>query len=463
MPDRTDSNEHYSSENTATATLDAHKEPIDPEQIADAGIELKGHRDYDRTNRNPIDWMRSTVNLALVSVFLGGGLTAISTWIVYHYLPLSVPRVLSNSNGFFSEATVVTTNAIAMGVLSSGLLFLVGLVVVNTIPYNPRSGDVAGLLLGSQGKDDLEAMYFRENGSINILSGALDALHVSPVPLPPSDITVSEYLDRNLGAANQNMYVMECYVNETQPRDGLTKGRTTKEFITGETDKGVPIDSVAGVIASIDAPAVAQVVFAPRKTTDLAFERHKQRVQWGLDQWLPLRLIALFQEDALDEPTEHTQSSSREQAIEAFAGGVHYDVNVRVAVATDDAHRAEMIFDQITNLLDKTSSERYTIERVDSVGSSLRPWKGTTTETVLERMHNRELRISHRYYIRKQRKRPNITVDEETIWNFLLLPGDGNPKTQRGLDTTPRAQSPTGRPTETQMAALRANANESSE
>jgi hypothetical protein len=288
---------------------------------------------------------------------------------------------------------------------------------------------------------------------------ALEEVHTDAIPLHDTDDSTEEFINEYLPEERESLYGMECSITEKKPRDTLTKGEPAKELLTGETDRGLPIDNVAGVLASGEFSAVVQVTFGPRNKSDIVYENHKTRVESGADQWLPIRTIGLLLEDESDGDSDgdnHPQDPQRLESITELNGSSLFDVNIRVALIAKNEAEAERTFEQITTMIDAASSERYQVERIDSIDTGWLPWGGVDAATVRERMYNHELVTNHRYYFPLQRKRMNLTVDNETIWNFILLPGKGNRDTQRGLNTTSRAQVPTDRPTDTQMDALRA-------
>lgn len=449
-----------SAEETDAFKLDAHGVTIDPTQLKQAGRQLTGHRTNDSRIRNTLTWiLRSSTRRGITSGLLGLLIALVAVIGAERFFPGRYPLAFSGGAIPMSYEIQLSVTVFITSIILFGPTWLLLSLIVNLKPYDTQGGDRATLLLGSARTGKLTARYERKNGSNETIKRALEEVHTDAIPLHNTDDSTEEFINEYLPEAEGSLYGMECSITEKKPRDTLTKGEPAKELLAGENDRGLPIDNVAGVLASGDFSAVVQVTFAPRNKSDIVYENHKTRVESGADQWLPIRTIGLLLEDESDSDSDgdnHPRNPQRLESIKELNGSSLFDINIRVVLTADDEAQAERTFEQITTMIDAASSERYQIGRVDSIDTGWLSWGDVDADTVRERMYNHELITNHRYYVPLQRKRTNLTVDNETIWNFILLPGKGNRDTQRGLNTTSRAQVPTDRPTDTQMDALRA-------
>lgn len=254
------------------------------------------------------------------------------------------------------------------------------------------------------------------------------------------------------------------------PRDGYQQGTSVNEALTAG-DPGLPVDSIARIVAAATQPLVVRITVHPLLAGEAQRERYKDKQKFAASfSDLRCQISTIGNRDlelASTRKNTDGMTSAAETRCENLdeAESSYFRVSVTaIAVIDSDTTGGEQ------------AKIRATLKQVtNAVGPMFPPFvkpvaklNSTVATNPVEKLRaRRAIRDFSRYRCRsdwisllaylgyRDDQQPNLVVDTAELGNLVAIPGSGRPASQRGYTVVPPEQLPPKRPSPKKQDRIR--------
>ena len=291
---------------------------------------------------------------------------------------------------------------------------------------------------------------------ITDISRIMNLYHEGDVFLDPFEgVSKTGFEWNEIGSAwnGIELFTVEIEMQVSKPLDSLQKGVRPEEIIPGDSDRGLPLDSLLQILDEIPHPSVIQTTIGAVENAQSLRDTKIERIRNNKDTHPFMRLKRWF-----DGPNPEIKLSeaakTRIENLEGASGGA-VAVNIRIITLVPSSitsNQKQSVLGQLKKIDTGVSDLMPPYVGLNAkVGSTLssNPLKRLRAMGTLRRFQDRELSVTRPSWLKSLiggQNRKNIILDAASGILFLALPGAGSEKIQRRLKIVSRDQTPTGEP-----------------